>query len=72
MRLANRITTLRLLALICLTQTRSEAQPGRKLDRVILGGMVMDPATGLNAARNIGLRDGRIASITRADRKSVV
>jgi N-acyl-D-aspartate/D-glutamate deacylase len=33
-------------------------------DRVILGGRVMDPASGLDAVRNIGLRDGRIAIIT--------
>jgi len=33
-------------------------------DRVILGGQVMDPASGLNAVRNIGILDGRIAAIT--------
>jgi hypothetical protein len=33
-------------------------------DRVILGGRVIDPATELDAVRNIGLRDGRIAIIT--------
>src|SRR5882762_1264366 len=33
-------------------------------DRVILGGHVMDPASNLDAVRNIGLRDGRIAVIT--------
>ena len=33
-------------------------------DRVILGGQVMDPESGLDAVRNIGLRDGRIAVIT--------
>ena len=33
-------------------------------DRVILGGRVMDPASGLDAVRNIGLRDGRIAMVT--------
>ena len=33
-------------------------------DRVILGGHVMDPATKLDAVRNIGLLDGRIAVIT--------
>jgi dihydroorotase len=35
-------------------------------DRVILGGRVMDPASGLDALRNIGLLDGRIAVITTA------
>jgi dihydroorotase len=33
-------------------------------DRVILGGHVMDPASGLDAVRNIGLLNGRIAVIT--------
>jgi N-acyl-D-aspartate/D-glutamate deacylase len=33
-------------------------------DRVILGGHLMDPASGLDAVRNIGLLDGRIAIIT--------
>lgn len=33
-------------------------------DRVILGGHVMDPASRLDAVRNIGLLDGRIAVIT--------
>src|SRR5882762_3867768 len=33
-------------------------------DRVILGGQVMDPASNLDAARNIGLVGGRIAVIT--------
>src|ERR1700704_5067907 len=33
-------------------------------DRVILGGHVMDPASRLDAVRNIGLTDGRIAVIT--------
>jgi dihydroorotase len=33
-------------------------------DRLILGGRVMDPASKLDAVRNIGLLDGRIAVIT--------
>jgi dihydroorotase len=33
-------------------------------DRVILGGHVMDPASNLDAVRNIGLQSGRIAIIT--------
>jgi dihydroorotase len=33
-------------------------------DRVILGGRVMDPASNLDAIRNIGVQDGRIAVIT--------
>ena len=33
-------------------------------DRVILGGRVLDPASKLDAVRNIGLQGGRIAVIT--------
>src|SRR6267378_1674622 len=33
-------------------------------DRVILGGHVMDPASNLDAVRNIGLSGGRVAAIT--------
>ncbi len=33
-------------------------------DRLILGGHVMDPESKLDAVRNIGIRDGRIAAIT--------
>ncbi len=35
-----------------------------RYDRVILGGQVMDPASQLDAVRNIGLSGGRIAVIT--------
>lgn len=40
------------------------AQPTPVYDRVILGGRVMDPASGLDAVRNIGIQGGRIATIT--------
>lgn len=33
-------------------------------DRVILGGRVMDPASGLDAVRNVGIQNGRLAIIT--------
>ncbi len=39
-----------------------QSYPG--FDRVILGGIVMDPESGLNAVRNIGLRNGRVAALT--------
>lgn len=35
-----------------------------KYDTVILGGRVMDPESGLDAVRNIGIRDGKIESIS--------
>ncbi|MEZ5346895.1 MAG: amidohydrolase family protein [Pyrinomonadaceae bacterium] len=33
-------------------------------DIAIIGGRVVDPETGLNEIRNVGIKDGRIASIT--------
>lgn len=42
------------------------AQPPRTFDRVILGGRVMDPASRLDAVRNVGILNGRIAAITAA------
>ena len=47
------------LGLILLLQTSAPVY-----DRVILGGRVMDPASGLDAVRNIGLQAGRISLIT--------
>ena len=59
-----RLATISVVTLICAGTPRVEAQPSRTFDRVILGGTIMDPASGLNAVRNIGLRGGRIATIT--------
>ena len=36
----------------------------QQFDLVLEGGRVMDPETGLDAIRNLGIRDGRIASIS--------
>ena len=38
--------------------------PAPDFDLVILGGRVMDPDTGLDAVRNVGIYDGRIAVIS--------
>jgi hypothetical protein len=35
-------------------------------DLVILGGSVMDPESGLDAVRNVGIKDGKIAIVTEA------
>lgn len=58
---------MRLLSLLTVLEvTTLSAQNATKTvyDRVILGGHVMDPASGLDAVRNIGLQGGRIAIIT--------
>ena len=41
----------------------SHMEPG-VLDVVIAGGRVMDPESGLDAIRNVGLRGGKIAEIS--------
>ena len=38
--------------------------PGETYDLVITGGRVIDPASGLDAVRNVGIRDGSIAAVT--------
>jgi len=38
---------------------------GKMYDLVIIGGRVMDPETGLDAVRNVGISDGKIETITR-------
>jgi hypothetical protein len=36
----------------------------QQYDLVLEGGRVMDPETGLDATRNVGIRDGKIARIS--------
>ncbi|MEN8160232.1 MAG: amidohydrolase family protein [Myxococcota bacterium] len=38
--------------------------PSRAFDLVIRGGRVMDPESGLDAVREVGIRDGRIAALS--------
>jgi len=52
------------VVLLALPPMALQAQSTTTYDRVILGGTVMDPATGLNAVRNVGLQAGRIAAVT--------
>ena len=40
------------------------AQPVENFDVVVANGRVMDPASGLDAVRHIGIRDGRIAAVS--------
>jgi len=53
-----------LLLLLQVTTVSAQGTPSAVYDRVILGGHVMDPASKLDAVRNIGLLDGRIAIVT--------
>ena len=56
-----RLTVCTLALAILAVTTPSLAQD---YDLVILNGRVMDPETGFDAVRNVGIRDGRIAVIT--------
>ncbi len=42
----------------------SSKQAAERFDAVVANGRVMDPASGLDALRHIGIRDGRIAAIS--------
>jgi len=56
-----------LLGLLIILQACAFSPQGTEnsvYDRVILGGQVMDPGSGLDAVSNVGLRNGRIAVIT--------
>ena len=55
---------LTLLLALQVTTLSAQTTANTVYDRVILGGHVMDPASKLDAVRNIGLLDGRIAVIT--------
>lgn len=54
-----------LLALAGLTPF-SASLAAEPFDIVLKGGLAMDPETGLQAVRDIGVRDGRIAAISEA------
>ncbi len=48
-------------AMIC---ARAMSADSRELDVVIQGGRVMDPESGLDAVRNVGIRGGKIVEIS--------
>ncbi|MFZ0955360.1 MAG: amidohydrolase family protein [Candidatus Sulfotelmatobacter sp.] len=43
---------------------RPSSRPGETYDVVILNGRVMDPESGLDAVRNVGVKDGKIAAVS--------
>jgi len=57
-------STLGLLLILQVATLPAQNTMSTVYDRVILGGQVMDPASKLDAVRNIGILDGRIAVIT--------
>src|SRR5882672_219630 len=54
---------MRFLILWWLLALVSSTVNAQQYDLVIEGGRVMDPETGLDATRNVGIRDGKIARI---------
>ena len=56
--------TLRTVVLLLLVFGISACSPDASYDLVIQGGRVMDPATGLDAVRDVGIRDGQIAAVS--------
>lgn len=51
----------------CSAEAEVPRQAATEYEIAILAGRVIDPETGLDATRNIGISDGRIATITDAD-----
>ena len=60
-----RIAALTAIVAVSFVAVRSEtAQPITPFDIVLAGGRVMDPATGLDAIRHVGIRNGEIAAVS--------
>ena len=55
------------LALLVVGSAACSTDAQEAYDLVILNGRVMDPETGFDGVRNVGIRDGLIVSITEAD-----
>lgn len=53
-----------LLITLCLLFFAGTILSAQQFDLVLEGGRVMDPETGLDAVRNVGIRDGKIARIS--------
>ena len=54
-----------LLLLVLLPGLYTNAVQAREYDLAVLNGRVMDPESGLDAIRNVGVKDGKIAVITK-------
>lgn len=66
-----RLRVLLLLLLLASHPTALGAQGSAPLDIVIIGGRVIDPASSLDAVRTVGIRGGRVVSITAGQRVPV-
>ena len=54
----------RLIFCLCLPALITVLAAGQQYDLVIEGGRVLDPETGLDAVRNVAIRDGKIARVS--------
>jgi N-acyl-D-aspartate/D-glutamate deacylase len=54
----------RLILLLCLLGILTTIAAGQQYDLVLEGGRVMDPETGLDAVRNVAIRDGKIVRVS--------
>jgi N-acyl-D-aspartate/D-glutamate deacylase len=54
----------RLILLLCLLGVLTTIAAGQQYDLVIEGGRVIDPETGLDAVRNVGIHDGKIVRVS--------
>lgn len=62
--MTNRFCPIPLLLLLHAATLSAQGAQATIYDRVIIDGRVMDPASGLDAIRNVAILDGRIAAIT--------
>jgi N-acyl-D-aspartate/D-glutamate deacylase len=54
----------RLVFFLCLLALSTTIAAAQQYDLVLEGGRVIDPETGLDAVRNVGIRDGKIARVS--------
>ena len=59
-----RFITAALIALLCMSPAVVNAQIAGEYDIVLVNGRVMDPESNLDAIRNVGIREGKIAAIS--------
>ncbi len=58
------MTTTRHVLMVVFLVAATACETAAPYDVVLLGGRVMDPESSLDAVRNVGVRDGRVAEIT--------
>jgi dihydroorotase len=61
---AKTLLTLVLLTSVAVFASKLHATPDETYDLAILNGRVMDPESGFDAVRNVGIRNGKIAAIS--------